>query len=54
MMTKSKNVLSNQLMDTINNSMSTKIDEESHNVAGINKISKHVTSPIYNFWCSAG
>ena len=37
MMTKSKNVLSNQLMDAINNSMSTKIGGDSHNVLGISK-----------------
>jgi hypothetical protein len=36
-MTKSKNVLSNQLMDAINNSMSTKIGENCHNVLGISK-----------------
>ena len=40
MVTKNKNVLSNQLMDAINTSMSTKIGEKSHNVLGISKKSR--------------
>jgi hypothetical protein len=36
---KELNVLSNQLTGAINNSMSIKIDDKSHNVAGINKVS---------------
>ena len=36
-MTKSKNVLSNQLMNAINNSMPIKRGENSHNVLGISK-----------------
>jgi hypothetical protein len=46
MMTKSKNVLLNKPKDAMNDSMSIKRGEKSHNVAGINKRSKHVTSPI--------
>ena len=43
---KELNVLANKLTDAKNDSMSIKIGEKSHNVAGINKVSKHVTSPI--------
>jgi hypothetical protein len=37
MKTKSGTFSSNKLTDAINNSMSIKIDDKSHNVAGINK-----------------
>jgi hypothetical protein len=39
-MTKSKNVLANKLTDILNNSMSIKGGERSHNVASISKKSK--------------
>jgi len=39
-MTKSENVLANKITDIVNNSMSNNIDEKSHNVVSIHKISK--------------
>jgi hypothetical protein len=39
-MTKSENVLANKITDIVNNSMSNNIDDKSHNVVSIHKISK--------------